>query len=105
MLDQVQLIPGRLVAAVTSRENTLYVKRKAFSLKLEHAIVDNLPAGLRWIKLVLKQELIQRRMLFLLYFCWPNQPSKGRAQIYFGSVYISEIFKSLIQKPRSLNFK
>ena len=38
---------------VTSRENTLDVKRKALQLKFERAIVDNFPAGVRWIKLVI----------------------------------------------------
>ena len=41
------------LSACTSRENTLDVKRKALQLKLERAIVDNFPAGVRWIKLVM----------------------------------------------------
>ena len=57
---------------------------------------------------VLKQEPIQRGMLFLGE-CYISAGQSNLFQVkrktYIGSVYISEIFKSLIRKLRNFNLK
>ena len=76
-----------------------------------HFVVSSIscfhPCSIKKSESVLKEELIQRRILFLgrvVYFGWPKQPSSGiMKNLNWTRLFMGNFFKLFVWKPRLRN--